>query len=58
MGKRVKRARELSYGADRYPDDPRDDDAPGVREPRAPLPKGPVSGAGVVEEGQCATEGT
>jgi len=31
-------------------DQPGDDGSAGVREPRRPLPKGPVSGAGVLPE--------
>ncbi|HEX5118274.1 MAG TPA: hypothetical protein VFW65_24075 [Pseudonocardiaceae bacterium] len=33
-------------GARRSDDDPGDDGSAGVREPRRPKPKGPVSGAG------------
>lgn len=33
-----------------HPDDPGDEGAAGVREPRRPKPNGPVSGAGVKPE--------
>jgi hypothetical protein len=44
---RQKIAADIGWPGD---DQPGDDGAAGVREPRRPLPKGPVSGAGALPE--------